>query len=40
MKKIITLLAMTIVLVNLTGCLDDPDGAREKVRSSVSSIGL
>ncbi|MCX7089325.1 MAG: hypothetical protein NTV00_14895 [Methylococcales bacterium] len=40
MKKILSLLAMTVMIVGLTGCLDDPDGSKEKVSSSTSSIQL
>ncbi|MEQ1637303.1 MAG: hypothetical protein ABL903_11475 [Methylococcales bacterium] len=40
MKKILSLLAMTLMIVGLTGCLDDPDGSKEKVSSSTSSIQL
>ena len=40
MKKILSLLAITLMIVGLTGCLDDPDGSKEKVSSSTSSIQL
>ena len=40
MKKVLSLLAMTLMIVGLTGCLDDPDGSKEKVSSSASSIQL
>jgi hypothetical protein len=41
MKKIISLLALAILLVNLTGCLDDPDGSKEKISApSTSKINL
>ncbi len=40
MKKVLSLLAMTLMIVGLTGCMDDPDGSRQKVSSSTSSIQL
>lgn len=40
MKKVLSLLAMTLMIVGLTGCLDDPDGSKEKITSSASSIQL
>ena len=40
MKKIISLLAVTLMIVSLTGCIDDPDGAKEKVSHSTSSYQL
>lgn len=40
MKKILSLLAMALMIVGLTGCLDDPDGSKEKISSPVSSIKL
>ena len=38
MKKFISLLAVAMMVIGLTGCLDDPDGSNQKVSSSVSSI--
>jgi hypothetical protein len=38
MKKFISLLAIAMMVIGLTGCLDDPDGSNQKVSSSVSSI--
>ena len=35
MKKVLLLLAMSLMIVNLTGCLDDPDGERQRVQSSI-----
>jgi hypothetical protein len=40
MKKIVSLLAMAVMVVSLTGCLDDPDGSKEKVSSSISGLQL
>lgn len=40
MKKILSLLAMALMIVGLTGCLDDPDGSKQKVSGSASSIQL
>lgn len=41
MKKITMLFALIVMLTSLTGCLDDPDGAKERPSSSANStIGL
>jgi hypothetical protein len=40
MKKTLSLLAVALMIVGLTGCLDDPDGSKEKVASSISSVQL
>ncbi len=40
MKKVLSLLAMTLMIVGLTGCMDDPDGSKQKVSSPSSSIQL
>ncbi len=40
MKKILSLLAMALMIVGLTGCIDDPDDNKQKVSSSTSSIKL
>lgn len=37
MKKVLSLLAMTLMIVGLSGCMDDPDGSKQKVASSASS---
>ena len=39
MKKVLSLLAMTLMIVGLTGCIDDPDGSQQKV-SAPTSIQL
>ena len=36
MKKIFALLAVALVVVGLSGCMDDPDGSNQKVSSSIS----
>lgn len=36
MKKIITLLAATLMIVGLAGCMDDPDGAMQRSSSPIS----
>lgn len=38
MKKALSVLAMTLMIVGLTGCMDDPDGSNQNVSSSTSSI--
>lgn len=35
MKKVLSLLAMTLLVVGLTGCLDDPDSSKQKVENST-----
>ncbi len=36
MKKVLSVLAIAMMVVGLTGCLDDPDGTKQKLSSSVS----
>lgn len=38
MKKVLSVLAIAMMVVGLTGCLDDPDGTQQKISSSVSTI--
>jgi len=38
MKKFLSILAVALMVVGLAGCLDDPDGSKQRVSSSVSSI--
>lgn len=40
MKKVLSLVAMTLMIVGLTGCMDDPDGSQQKLSSPSSSIQL
>jgi predicted small lipoprotein YifL len=40
MKKVLSLVALTLMIVGLTGCMDNPDGSKQKVSSSTSSIQL
>ncbi len=35
MKKVLALLAMALMIIGLTGCLDDPDGEKQKLSSSI-----
>jgi len=37
MKKALALLAMTLMVVGLSGCLDNPDGSQQRVSSSISA---
>lgn len=40
MKKVLSLVAVTLMIVGLTGCMDSPDGSKQKVSNSTSSIQL
>jgi predicted small lipoprotein YifL len=40
MKKIMSLLALLMMIVALTGCLDDPDGAKERPSSSSAGYSI
>jgi len=40
MKKVLSLLAMTLMIVGLSGCMDNPDGSKQNVSSSTSSFQL
>ena len=31
MKKVLSLVAMTLMIVGLTGCMDNPDGSKQTV---------
>jgi hypothetical protein len=35
MKKILALLAMAVMIVGLSGCLDNPDTSKQKVSSTL-----
>ena len=36
MKKVLSLLAISLMLIGGTGCMDDPDGSKQKTSSSIS----
>lgn len=36
MNKILSLIAMTLLIVGLTGCLDEPDGSKQRPGASSS----
>lgn len=36
MKKTLAILAMALMIVGLTGCIDNPDEQKQKVSSSIS----
>ena len=40
MKKILSLLAMALMIVGLNGCMDNPDASKQKVSSSTASVQL
>ncbi len=35
MKKVIAILAMALMVVGLTGCMDPQDGSKQRVTSSI-----
>jgi hypothetical protein len=35
MKKVLSLVAMALMIVGLTGCIDSPDDSKQKVASSI-----
>jgi predicted small lipoprotein YifL len=35
MKKVLAILAMALMIVGLTGCMDSQDGSKQKVSSSI-----
>jgi hypothetical protein len=35
MNKILSLIAMALMIVGLTGCIDNPDDSKQKVASSI-----
>jgi len=35
MNKILSLIAMALMIVGLTGCIDNPDDSKQKVSSSI-----
>ncbi len=38
MKKVISLLAITLMIGGLAGCMDDPDGSKQKGYNESSSL--
>jgi hypothetical protein len=36
MKKALAILAMALMIVGLTGCIDGQDGSKQKVSSTIS----
>jgi hypothetical protein len=36
MKKALAILAIALMIVGLTGCIDNPDDNKQKVSSSIS----
>lgn len=40
MKKVLSLVAMTLMIIGLAGCIDQQDGQQQKVSSPASSIQL
>jgi predicted small lipoprotein YifL len=37
MKKVLSIFAIVAMIVGLTGCMDNPDGSKQKVSSVESS---
>lgn len=40
MKKVLSLVALALMIVGLTGCLDPQDGEKQRLSSPTSSIQL
>lgn len=40
MKKVFSALAMVLMILSLSACMDNPDGSKQKVSSSSSSVQL
>jgi predicted small lipoprotein YifL len=40
MKKVLSLLAMALMIVGLTGCIDNPDDSKQKVYQLYPVISL
>lgn len=40
MKKFVSMLAMALMIIGLAGCLDDPDGTKQKLSSSDTSVQM
>ena len=38
MKKVISILAITMMIGGLVGCMDDPDGSKQKGYNESSSL--
>jgi hypothetical protein len=36
MKKVLSIVAMSLMIIGLTGCMDDPNGSKQKVESTIS----
>jgi len=36
MKKVLSMIAVALMVVGLVGCMDDPDGSKQKVGDHVS----
>lgn len=37
MKKAISIIAMTLMLIGLSGCMDDPDGSKQNVSKKMQN---
>lgn len=35
MKKVLSVLAITLMLIGVTGCMDDPDGSAQHVTNNT-----
>lgn len=40
MKKTLSVLAMTLMIIGLTGCMDNPDGSRQNVNNKSTATGF
>lgn len=37
MKKALSIIAMTLMIIGLTGCMDDPDGSKQNTTKKMQN---
>ncbi len=37
MKKVLSMLAISLMLIGLSGCMDDPDGSKQTTRTTQNN---
>lgn len=38
MKKVLSVAALALVIIGLTGCMDNPDGSKQSVRDKPAKV--